>query len=132
MKKMIYIAGKWKDRETIKQMAKELEERGHDIVCKWYNDEQLPYNKFYTSPEVKRRFIRDFQACDDCHVFILYMGNGENVVGAYVELGITYCLDYQYRRKRILAIGKQKYSVPLYAIEKWYDNLEELIKWENL
>jgi len=131
---LVYIAGQWKDRQRIKSFAKELKKKGHTITAEWYNDKNIDANsieEWLKKPEVKKRFIRDLHACDDALYFILYLGDGQNLYGCLVELGIAYTLDYSDRRKRFIAIGKPIKSVFMQKIDVWYKSFNDMLKNEG-
>ena len=129
---LVYIAGQWKDRNDIRALAEKLEEKGHTITAKWYNDTTINVNKtleWLKDSEVEKRFKRDFNACDDALYFILYLGDAKKLCGCLVELGIAYTLDYG--NKRFIAIGNPIKSVLMYGIDVWYDSFDDMFKNEK-
>jgi len=132
--KFVYIAGSWDDRETIKDIAKKVEDNGGIVDCKWFYDQpiaSIDALDWYTHPEIEKRFIRDINGCDDCNTFVLYMGKGSKLQGALVELGVCYSLEYPRRPKRYIAIGKPVKSVMLRKIDKWYDSVDDMLEQEE-
>ena len=80
---VLYIASK------IKHAAKwrELRAQGHKVVCTWI-DEAGP-GASASLADLWRRCIDEVKACD---VLIFYCEQGENLQGAFVELGAALVL----------------------------------------
>jgi hypothetical protein len=141
--KTVYIAGKYLDRLVIKEIADKIKQKGFEVTAEWYNDTEIPKEQdkdWYLNPEVYSRFIRDFLAVEKSDIFILYLGDGMYVCGAYIELGMAFVFDYDDNvrmkkifqkavRKRFILIGKPvNESVLLYPVTEKYETVDQMLE----
>ena len=141
--KTVYLAGKYLDKEIIKEIAEKIKQKGFEITAEWYNDAELPREEgkdWYDNPEVYTRFIRDFCAIDKSDIFILYSGDGMYLCGALIELGMAYVFDYdsnvrmkklfqKSQRKRFIVVGASiSDSVLFYPVTEKYATVEQMLE----
>lgn len=79
----IYVAGKWSDRDYVKQIMKTLESKGHTITCDWthhkYEDEAAP-----------QKYCQDgVLGVITAEVYVGVFAHEYNYRGALVEFGIA-------------------------------------------
>lgn len=140
--KTVYLAGKFSDKAIIKGVADKIKEKGFEITAEWYNDVEIPKvegKDWYKESEVMTRFMRDFFAIDTADIFILCLGDGQDVIGGYVELGIAYVFDFDNKtrmkklfqkpqKKRFILVGKPLHdNIMLYPMVERYDTVDEML-----
>ncbi len=88
MAKKVYLMGKLNSAEAIiPNFAKELEERGHEVLAKWWEFPELPtpyLDNLDTSSPAAQAMA---DAAYNCSVGILFPD--EKILGAAVELGLA-------------------------------------------
>ena len=81
-----YLAGKFRWRLVIRQVATKLETHGHTVIARWLHGHDSP-----TSPEIQARWaaddFEDINQCDAVVVFQFPCDEPEPSTGRHVELG---------------------------------------------
>ncbi len=92
----LYIASKWEEHETIRNLMTVLESLGHVITCDWTNHE---YPKININQQLKGYAIMDIEGVRDADVIIVYAINPtytyRGAIGemtAAIALGKLVCL----------------------------------------
>lgn len=91
-RKHIYVAGKWEEREIIREIHKTLISMGHIITCDWTNHTEHGFSMKYA--------IEDIEGVKQCDFLIAYMKKEYTYKGVWVEIGGALVLN-----KPVLVIG---------------------------
>jgi len=85
----IYVAGKWQERDLIREIMKSLRDLGHEITCDWTDHE-------YPTENIKEKLAKyaviDIEAVTACDVLIFYAENNLPYAGAFCEMGAALAL----------------------------------------
>ena len=87
----VYVASKYQERETIRELYDILRSHGHEITVDWTNHDVFP-------DDAEEEKLGEF-ACDDvrgvqeCDSMIIYMVNEHQYKGAWVEMGVALALN---------------------------------------
>lgn len=134
----VYIAGSFSNKENIEKICKKIEDAGANVTNYWWSSKVKDIDvedelKWYELDSVKVVFGRNFRSAVVCDLFILVFNpDGERLQGALVELGIAYSFK-DFIPKRIVALGSPPSRSAMYCcIDKFYDDIDELIKSEIL
>lgn len=97
---LVYVAGKWQERMTIRKLMDQIEELGHTITYDWtcYETEYVPPHTedaviVYGSWVNKRELME--QSLDDClgvsiaDCLVVYAMNPHKYTGTCTEMGIA-------------------------------------------
>ncbi len=74
----IYVAGRWKEREKVKQVMEMFESRGHIITCDWTNHiapERIEKGDGCFSEGHKTYAQEDLEGVQSCDVLVVCMWN---------------------------------------------------------
>lgn len=98
----IYISGRvGVSQDDISKLAYQLEERGHQIVMKWWENSPIkPYLSNVNSNAPLARVM--LEASEKCEVFILI--GADDILGAAIEYGAALASLEQMPEKKIVAI----------------------------
>ncbi|KKK84470.1 hypothetical protein LCGC14_2783020 [marine sediment metagenome] len=77
-----YVAGKWQDRENVKELQGWLIEHGHSITVDWAEHEYSEDTDF-----LRRWAILDIQGATECDVLIALLERPHDYRGLWVEMG---------------------------------------------
>ncbi len=83
MKNNVYIAGSWKNRETVKNLMNDIEEWGYKVTVDWTNHKRN--DKIIDQAQ---EYIKGLQECD----FFIYCMDGIKSIGKNFELGYATAL----------------------------------------
>ncbi len=112
----IYVAGKWKERQQVKNIMDRLEARGHTITCDWTKHiapERIEKGEGCFTRDVynsghKTYGWEDLEGVENCDILVAYMPDPTVFYkGAWIEIGISIA-----HRKRVIIIGKDIDRVP--------------------
>ena len=83
-----FIAGRWTDRERVRELFTKVQLAGHSITRDW---------TIYEAPDNDTKFLRecalgDLQGVRDCDLFVLLADQEFQFRGAYAELGAAITL----------------------------------------
>ena len=95
-----YVAGKWQDRELIREIMDKLEAMGHEITVDWTRHE-YPDNEDVLSIWA----TLDIHGVQTCDTFVVLFINGHRFRGALVEVGAALAMH-----KRVCVIGNDEDS----------------------
>ena len=106
-----YVAAKWKDRITVRQVYKLLESYGHKITVDW-TDHELP-NELNDNPVNTQKFLEKWAVIDidgvrECDYLIALFLEKRHQRGAMIELGAALGC-----RKLIIVVGHAEDSSTL-------------------
>lgn len=91
-KRKIYVAGKWEDREIIRDIHKVLTSNGYAITCDWtYHTKHV---------DSVKRALEDINGVRQCELLIAYMKNEYAYKGVWAEIGAALALY-----KQVIVIG---------------------------
>ena len=81
-----YIAGKWQERDRVKEVYRTLRSMGHKITCNWTDHEEpkediLEWNRKYA--------FDDILGVKKCDIFLMILEKDYNYKGAWVEMGMA-------------------------------------------
>jgi len=138
MKYDYFIASRWRNRDSVLELARKIREKGKTVYCfiegdgvehKWRDAKRDPeefmqdyesvpdWHKDFTVKEV---FHADMNALKDSEALILLLPAGKS---AHIEAGAAYGMG-----KRCILIGEQKETESLYLIfEKFYSSVEDFL-----
>lgn len=89
-----YVAGKWEDRDSVKEIMNYLEQQGHTITCDWTRHE------YSDNKSMERYALDDMQGVLDADVFVGLFVKDLNYKGALVELGMAMASG-----KKVIIVG---------------------------
>jgi len=116
---IFYIAGKWEEREQIREIQKALIEKGHEITCDWtYHEKDDPgYPVTYA--------VEDIEGVKNCDVYVGVFVSDLNYKGALVEMGAALATF-----KTVCIIGHAIDSCLFreHPLVGWYDTVEEFLE----
>lgn len=109
---LIYVAGKWSERDKVRAIMDIFESKGHTITCDWTRHiapERLTkgsgiWHKDYDWAKNGHRTYaeEDLEGVESCDILVAYMPTPEIFYkGAWIEVGIALGL-----KKRVIIIGK--------------------------
>lgn len=95
----IYVAGKWAERQQVKNIMEMLEARGHTITCDW---------TIHINPKKSKAYAQeDLEGVNECDILIAYMPDSTICYkGAWIEIGIALGFG-----KKVIIIGDKISSV---------------------
>lgn len=114
----IYVAGKWQDKEYIKQLMAQLRRMGHGITVDWTSHK-------YATPEVHASYaVDDIRGVKEADACIFIFERDYHYRGALVELGAALALD-----KVIYVVGHYEDDCIfiLHPIVKRFDCADDII-----
>jgi len=128
----VYLASSFALIPLVKEVAKYLENRGHEITVKWWSREyeipgelapvpttvlklrnnDLDPKAFYCKPETERSYNADFKGIKDADALVIISGHVPSYfTGANIELGIALALG-----KTCYALGALRNSAIYYPV----------------
>ena len=131
MRRKIYLAGSFSDKEKIEKLAKKLENEGFIITEKWWlsnikNKKPDDPIEWLKQKDVEKIFLKNIVGVLRADILIIVFNKRKYLQGALVELGVA--IPFR-SNKKIFALGKpENKSVMFYPIERFFDNTEDLIK----
>lgn len=104
MSKLIYLAGKIDTGEMpIGEFATELEQRGHNVIEKWWEKGRLP-KPYLAHPKTSIPAASlMINAAWDSDVFVLFPE--DNILGAAVEFGAAIASTHAYPYKQVIVVN---------------------------
>jgi len=133
MKKTIYIAGSYSNKEYIEELSSLLEDKGFEITQKWWhsNVPEKPEDttQWLDLKEVKETFFADYRGILNANIIIVVFNKNDNppLQGALVELGMATTMM---SKKIIVGLGKPRHkSAMFYPISEFFEKEEELIRY---
>lgn len=83
----IYVAGKWEDREAVRELQKALIDMGHEITVDWtyHEKDDVGYPQTYAQDDVR--------GVQEAEAYIGLFLRENNYKGALVELGVALGLN---------------------------------------
>ena len=123
----VYLASKFKLKERVKKIAKELEKSGHEITVKWWTRDykKLKLNDYdwYRDDRIFKVCSRNYRGVVDADVVVLvcHESRSQKFTGANIEIGIAMGL-----KKEVYSIGKLERSA-MYSMVRQTTNISELL-----
>lgn len=110
----IYFSSRFKHRDYLSELAKDLENNGHEVISSWiWMKSQKPYDKNYEKcREVSKIVENDIK---NCEAFVLISDEGGTDM--FVELGIAIAFD-----KKIYVVGEHGKR----SLMSFHPNIEHL------
>lgn len=110
----IYFSSRFKHRDYLRELSKDLEKKGHEIVSSWiWMESQKPYDKNHEKcREVSKTVEEDIKNCEE---FVLISDEGGTDM--FVELGIAIAFD-----KKIYVVGEHGKR----SLMSFHPNIEHL------
>jgi nucleoside 2-deoxyribosyltransferase len=100
----VYLAGRFDERERIREMQGVLRERGHEITLDWTTHD--PIARYGERPELARVYAQeDLQGVMEADVFI-FLTAASVGTGTHVELGVAIGEFVTTGKPRIYVIGE--------------------------
>lgn len=92
----VYVAGKWEDRERVREVMRILKEDNFEITCDWTTHEYPPVGEEY---KLAFYAIQDIEGVLKAEALLIMAEKEYNYRGALVEMGV--------------ALGKR---IPIYVV----------------
>lgn len=141
MKYKYFIAARWRNKEAVLRLAKDIRNKGKTVYCFVEGDggtyelkdleekykpkefmqqfESIP--DWRNDPRVKEVFDVDMNALKESEALILLLPAGKS---AHLEAGVAYGMG-----KHCIVIGEQKKTESLYLIfNEFYDSADDFIR----
>ena len=106
-----YLASSFRNVESVKGLASQLEARGHIITCRWWlcdykvalgiTDDEA----WFSQPIIRTIYRRSHKAIEDADMLILVAPEACKFNGANIEVGIALALH-----KPVICLGKLERS----------------------
>lgn len=141
MKYQYFIAARWRNKDSVLELAKKIREKGKSVYCfvegdgteyelkahEENHDAETFMQKFESipdwknSPAVREIFDVDMNALRDSEALILLLPAGKS---SHVEAGAAYGMG-----KKCILVGEQRETESLYMIfDEFYDSVDDFIK----
>ena len=123
-----YLASSFKNVEPVRALAKQLEERGHIITCRWWMCDYkvalggMDDDKWFGQPIIRTIYRRSHKAIEDADMLILVAPEPCKFNGANIEVGIALGLH-----KPVICLGELERSAMYEPLIRCH-SMEELDK----
>ena len=115
-----YLASDFYHIHVVRAVCNALQERGHTVTVKWWEDTALHLSKikspdaFYKQESCRLIFERDKAGIKEASAFILVAGDTPSLFGgANIEVGIAYGLEIP-----VFSVGNLKNSAMYYGVTR--------------
>ena len=99
----IYVAARFHEKERVKKIYTELQNKGHSITTDWtVCQTKQPYSKNFE--DARACALHTIQGVKDCEVFI-FLTNPEIGAGSSAELGAALLSNTLIKAPRIYVVG---------------------------
>ncbi len=120
----IYVASKWEEHETVRNIMTELESLGHTITCDWTNHE---YPKNNVNQQLMEYAIMDIDGVRDADMVIVYAVNPTYTYrGAIGEMTAAIALD---KRVCLIGHGIDECIFVNHPLVRRFNSMTEIIKY---
>lgn len=100
----IYLAGKFEQKEKVRELYERIKEQGYDIHSDWTTHK--PISPYEENIEIAKQYSEeDINGVEICDVFIL-LTDPIKGTGSHVELGAAILSAIKFGRPKIYVIGE--------------------------
>lgn len=117
----VYVAGKFEDRDIVRQVYRELKSKGHEITLDWTDHEHSK-----TTSEQAKWAVEDIEGVKRCDVLIAVLISDYRYRGALIEIGAALALG-----KRVITLGRNENS-STFLYHPLVTKLDNLWEWEGM
>ncbi len=122
-----YVAGKWQERDKIKDIMELLKKNGHEITCDWTLHEfDKNIGVIGTISQLCHYACEDLVGIDNAETCVFIFENDFKYRGTLVEFGMALALD-----KHIVIIGHQQDSC-IFVNMKGIDKYNTFLEYKNI
>lgn len=122
----VYVAGKWKEVNSVREVMVMLKGMGHEVTCDWTG---------HVSPLKSKQYaLEDMEGVRNCDVLLALMPDPTTFYkGAWIEVGMALAFN-----KLVMIVGKEVNSVFLghpmvgvYKNEELFKAIEDAEWWHS-
>lgn len=101
---LIYVAGKWEEKEAVRWVIAELRNADHEITFDWTEARNIGNNTMYREAKLRTHAIHDYHGVMDADVLVAVLTNEKAYLGKsqnrYAEISMALGAH-----KRVFIIG---------------------------